>query len=38
MKAAARVTERLDDLYAGRESELDADLAAVQAFAVDEVW
>jgi len=33
-----RVTERLDDVYSARPSELDDDLAALQAFAIDEVW
>ena len=34
----SRVTERLDDVYSARPSELDADLAALRAFAIDEVW
>ena len=33
-----RVTERLDDLYSERPSELDAGLAAAQALAIDEDW
>ncbi len=35
---SSRVTERLDDLYRERPSELDAGLAAVQALAIDEDW
>jgi predicted transcriptional regulator len=35
---SSRVTERLDDLYRDRPSELDAGLAAVQALAIDEDW
>jgi len=34
----SRVTERLDDVYSARPSELDADLAALQALAIDEDW
>jgi len=34
----SRVTERLDDIYSARPSELDADLAALQALAIDEDW
>jgi hypothetical protein len=32
------VTDRLDDLYRDRVSELDAGLAAGQALAIDEDW
>jgi metal-responsive CopG/Arc/MetJ family transcriptional regulator len=35
---SAEVTERLDDVYGERPSELDAGLAAVQALAIDEDW
>lgn len=35
---SSRVTERLDDLYRDRPSEIDAGLAAVQALAIDEDW
>lgn len=35
---SSRVTERLDDLYRERPSELDVGLAAVQALAIDEDW
>jgi len=35
---ASRVTERLNDVYAGHRSELDSDLAAWQALATDEEW
>ncbi len=35
---ASSVTERLDDVYAERPSELDAGLAALQALAIDEDW
>jgi len=34
----SRVTERLDDIYAARPSELDAGLASLQALAIDEDW
>jgi hypothetical protein len=34
----SRVTERLDDLYSERPSELDAGMAAGQALAIDEDW
>ncbi|MEM8620286.1 MAG: ChpI protein [Actinomycetota bacterium] len=32
------ITERLDDVYRDRPSELDAGLATLQALAVDEDW
>ena len=32
------ITERLDDVYGERPSELDAGLAALQALAIDEDW
>ena len=32
------ITERLDDVYGDRSSELDPSLAAAQAFAIDEDW
>lgn len=35
---SSRVTERLDDLYSDRPSELDAGLAAAQSLAIDEDW
>lgn len=35
---SSRVTERLDDLYSDRPSELDAGLVEAQARAIDEDW
>ena len=35
---SAEVTERLDDVYAQRSSELDTGLSALQAAAIDEDW
>jgi metal-responsive CopG/Arc/MetJ family transcriptional regulator len=35
---SSSITERLDDVYRTRPSELDPALAALQAFAVDEDW
>ena len=35
---STEITERLDDVYAERPSELDAGLAALQALAIDEDW
>ena len=32
------ITERLDDVYGDRSSELDTGLAALQAVAIDEDW
>jgi hypothetical protein len=32
------VTERLDDVYGDRPTELDSGLAALQALAIDEDW
>ena len=32
------ITERLDDVYGDRPSELDSGLAALQALAIDEDW
>ena len=32
------ITERLDDVYTDRSSELDPGLAAAQALAIDEDW
>ena len=32
------ITERLDDVYSERSSELDPGLAAAQALAIDEDW
>ena len=34
----AEVTERLDDVYGERPSELDTGLAELQALAIDEDW
>ena len=34
----SRVTERLDDIYSARPSELDAGLASLQALVIDEDW
>ena len=34
----SQVTDRLDDVYSARPSELDADLAELQALAIDEDW
>jgi metal-responsive CopG/Arc/MetJ family transcriptional regulator len=35
---SSQITERLDDVYAERTSELDSGLAALQALAIDEDW
>lgn len=35
---SSQVTERLDDVYAERPSELDPGLASLQALAIDEDW
>jgi metal-responsive CopG/Arc/MetJ family transcriptional regulator len=35
---SSQITERLDDVYAERTSELDSGLAALQARAIDEDW
>ena len=35
---SAGITERLDDVYRNRASELDAGLAALQALTMDEGW
>ena len=35
---STEITERLDDVYGDRQSELDAGLAALQALAIDEDW
>ena len=35
---ASRITERLDDVHAGRASELDDGLATLQSAATDETW
>ncbi len=37
-EAERQVTDRLDDVYSARPSELDADLAELQALAIDEDW
>jgi predicted transcriptional regulator len=35
---STEITERLDDVYGERPSELDIGLAALQALAIDEDW
>ena len=35
---SAEITARLDDVYGNRPSELDDDLAALEASAIDEDW
>jgi len=35
---STEITERLDDVYGDRSSELDTDLAVLQAVAIDEDW
>jgi metal-responsive CopG/Arc/MetJ family transcriptional regulator len=35
---STEITERLDDVYGERSSELDAGLAALQTLAIDEDW
>ena len=36
--SSTAITERLDDVYGDRSSELDTGLAALQAVAIDEDW